>query len=236
MGTSYNPKIVTDGLVLYLDAANPKSYSGSGATWFDLSGNARNALLQNSPTFVSSGYISFDGTNQYATFSSVYSFSSGGGTNYTFEVWFKMRTLPTAQYGANGHIWGGENGNNIVLYLNPVSNNVSSGIMVYDDSRYTTTHMTNGGFSANSWNQWVVVGNGTTNTITHYINGVLDKLDGSVLGGQEVRSWGGTRIAYDARWGTYSELDLAIAKQYNRGLTAAEIQQNFNATRGRYGI
>jgi hypothetical protein len=236
MSVHGGPNTIEDGLVLYLDAANPKSYPGSGTIWTDLCGNGFNATLQNSPTFNSSGYISFDGINQHATFSSSSTFSTGNGTDYSFEVWFKMRTLPTSQYGANGHIWGGENGNNVVMYLNPASGGSSRGIMVYDDSRYDTGHMTSSGFLANEWNQWLVVGNGTTNTITHYINGQIDRLDGPVLSGQEVKSWTGARIAYDSRWGTYSELDLVSIKQYNKMLSPVEIQQNFNALRSRFGI
>jgi hypothetical protein len=64
MAIAYNTSIVRNGLVLYLDAANPKSYSGTGTTWFDLSNSKANAQIINSPTFVSDGaksYFSFDG-------------------------------------------------------------------------------------------------------------------------------------------------------------------------------
>jgi hypothetical protein len=66
MGLGHSPSIVRDGLVLYLDAANPKSYPGSGTTWFDLKGTS-NSTLSNGPTFVNSnkGYFSFDGVNDY---------------------------------------------------------------------------------------------------------------------------------------------------------------------------
>ncbi len=62
------PDIVTNGLVLHLDAANSKSYLGSGTTWNDLSGNGNNATLTNGPSFSNSnrGSIVFDGTNDYA--------------------------------------------------------------------------------------------------------------------------------------------------------------------------
>lgn len=53
MALGHSPQIVRDGLVLYLDAANPKSYSGSGTTWYDLTGNNNNATLNgntNNPT------------------------------------------------------------------------------------------------------------------------------------------------------------------------------------------
>ena len=237
MGFSRGPNIVRDGLVLALDAASSRSYPGSGTTWTDLTGNGYNSTLNNSPTYNSSGFLSFDGVNDYGSFSSEYAFSTGNGVDYSFELWFKMRTLPTAQYGANGHIWGGEIGNDLVLYLNPASSGVSRGIMVYDDSRYNTAHMTTGGFTANTWAQWVVTGNGTNNTITHYINGVLDRsATGVYTSGAYVRPWGGTRFAYDSRWGTYSTLDLGIAKQYTRELSASDVAQNYNALKSRFGL
>jgi len=232
------PYINTENLEVALDAASIRSYIGSGTTWNDIRRNGKYASLINSPTFNSDGYISFNGTNQYASFGSEASFSSGNGTDYSFEIWFKMRTLPTAEYGANGHIWGGENGNDMVIYLAPVSNGVSKGIMIHDDTRYGSPGMqTNGGFTANTWAQWVIVGDGTNNTITHYINGELDKEDGSITpSSQYVKSWSGTRFAYDSRWGTYSTLDLAIARQYSKKLTADDVSKSFNSHKNRFGL
>lgn len=224
--TPISSDLVTDGLVVNLEANNLSSYPETGNKWYDLSPNSNNVTLRNNPTYNSDGYISFDGTNDYATFDSEYSFSTGNN-DYTFEVWFKMRTLPTAQYGANGHIWGGENGNDVVMYLNPQSGGVSRGIMVHDDSRYNTGHMTSGGFEANTWHQWVAVADSANDKISHYIDGKLDRENGPMLSSQQDRTWGGTRFAYDARWGTYSNLDLAVARQYNRQLTADEVAQNF---------
>ena len=64
------PDIETDGLILRLQAANNKSYIGSGTSWKDLSGNARNFTLVNSPTFSTTrkGKFIFGGTNQYASY------------------------------------------------------------------------------------------------------------------------------------------------------------------------
>jgi len=69
MGRIYGPQIVTDGLVLYLDAANNKSYPGSGTTWYDLSGNENHGTLVNGPTYSSEncGSLVFDGVNDYIT-------------------------------------------------------------------------------------------------------------------------------------------------------------------------
>ena len=237
MGFYRGPHIVTDGLVLALDAASPKSYPGTGTTWYGLTENENQATLNNGPTLEDSNYISFDGTNDYANFTTEYAFTTGNGTMFSFEIWFQMRTLPTAQYAANGHIWGGENGNDLVIYLNPVSGGISRGIMVYDDSRYNTAMMTTGGFAANTWYQWVITGNGTNNTVTHYINGELDRGPTTVSpSSQFIRPWGGTRFAYDSRWNSYSTLNLAVARQYMKELTAAEVAQNFKAQKSRFGI
>jgi hypothetical protein len=70
MAVNYSPKIITDGLVLYLDAANTRSYPGSGTVWSDLSRGGNNGTLRNGPTFNSGngGSIVFDGVNDYASF------------------------------------------------------------------------------------------------------------------------------------------------------------------------
>jgi uncharacterized delta-60 repeat protein len=81
----YNSKISTDGLVLCLDAANSKSYPGSGTTWTDLSGNGNNGTLTNGPTYNSSnlGSLSFDGIDDYSTLTSNYTLSAG----WTLSFW-----------------------------------------------------------------------------------------------------------------------------------------------------
>jgi hypothetical protein len=67
MAFFHSPRIVTDGLVLALDAANSLSYPGSGTTWTDLSGKGNNGTLVNGPTFdqANGGSIVFDGTDDY---------------------------------------------------------------------------------------------------------------------------------------------------------------------------
>ena len=72
MAFNYSPRIIQDGLVLYLDAANTKSYPTTGTTWSDLSRRGNNGTLTNGPTFNSSngGIIVFDGINNYVDFGS----------------------------------------------------------------------------------------------------------------------------------------------------------------------
>jgi len=224
------PQIVTDGLVFLTDAKFLASYPTTQSTWYDLSGQGSNGSLINGPTFDPNGWLTFDGIDDYISIPNAYSFTTGNGTDYTFEIWFKMRTLPTIQYGPNGHVWGGQNGNNVVIYLNPQSGGVSKGIMIYDDTRYDPSMMTNGGFTADTWAQWVIIGDGTNNTVTHYINGALDRGPTVVQpSSQYVRAWGygQTKFGFDTRWNTYSTLDLAIARQYTRQLSQTEISQNY---------
>jgi hypothetical protein len=86
MASSIAPNIVTDGLVMYLDAANTKSYPGSGTTWNDLSGNSNNGTLINGPTFNPNGGIDFDGTDDYINFGNPTELNFTG--NMSHEVWF----------------------------------------------------------------------------------------------------------------------------------------------------
>ena len=67
MGSSAGPNIIDDGLIFCVDAKNTKSYPGSGTTWSDLSRSGNHGTLTNSPTFNSTGYFDFDGTNDQVT-------------------------------------------------------------------------------------------------------------------------------------------------------------------------
>ena len=85
--------VVTDNMVVYLDAGNNSSYSGSGTSWNDISGNSNNFTLTNGPTYSSSdgGAIVFDGTNDFARSAANASFFAFGTSNdYSYGVWAKM--------------------------------------------------------------------------------------------------------------------------------------------------
>tara|TARA_R110000772_G_scaffold247722_1_gene361657 strand:- start:280 stop:972 length:693 start_codon:yes stop_codon:yes gene_type:complete len=88
MALSHSPKIVTDGLVLCLDAGDRKSYSGSGTTWTDRSGNGNDGTLTNGPTFDSDngGSIVFDGINDYVKIDNII---IANPTSLTVGGWFK---------------------------------------------------------------------------------------------------------------------------------------------------
>jgi len=84
MGLSHSPRIVTNGLVLCLDAGNRQSYPGSGTTWTDLSGNGKNGTLTNGPTYTSAnvGAIVFDGVDDYVSCS-----ASNILNNFSYDIW-----------------------------------------------------------------------------------------------------------------------------------------------------
>ena len=111
MAFNFSPKIVTNGLVLALDAANTKSYPGSGTVWSDLTPNGNNGALTNGPTFNSAngGSIVFDGTNDYLQgVSTNYKWATSTGETtfllvrfdgaYTDESFFAYTVNPTNKY------------------------------------------------------------------------------------------------------------------------------------------
>ena len=123
---AYNPKIVTDGLVLCLDAANPKSYPGSGTTWYDLSGNGNHGTLINGPTYNSDnkGSIVFDGIDDYVSFTNPLN-QSQLNQAWTIQGWINISSKPYQYFiaGLNSGIFiEYVQGNNSLLYLNSGTN------------------------------------------------------------------------------------------------------------------
>ena len=115
MGFHNNPKIVRDkSLLVCLDASDKKSYSGSGSTWTDLSGNGNNATLYNSPTYTQplagkSVGITIDGVDQYVKNTSL----TGGDTDFSIEIWvYHNGTDQNASYG----IYSGGNNYGPLIY------------------------------------------------------------------------------------------------------------------------
>lgn len=231
MSISHYPSIVTDGMILCLDAASLISYSGSGSTWNDLSGRGNNATLINSPTYDSStnrGLFTFAAASaQMATIQAQSSLSV-----FTVEAWMKFNSLggrPTAiltqEYpGVSSRI-------NYSIGLNGVN-----GSGAYDGKLnvgfYDGTWRTTSGFtpSTNVWYHVVMTYNGST--IIQYSNGVLQ----SSLSYAGTPTTSGGLLRLMRRWDDVDYLDgnLSIARIYNRALSSDEVTNNYNAMRGRY--
>jgi len=216
MSLSHSPRIVNSGLTLCLDSNNRKSYPGSGTTWANLSSNTNSLTLVNSPTFSANGVFSFNaGSNQYATTSN----NVLNSTAYTKCAWFQTQNL-----SATNNIISGNNGQHAFWLAG--GNRLNSG-----HNNLWSTVVSNTVLVTNQWYFGVVTFNTTTGWAL-YLNGLLEDTDVSTT------TFTGTGDVLVAAYGNSNLFQGQINGVfiYNRVLTAREIQQNFNAFRGRYGI
>jgi hypothetical protein len=226
------PYIVMDGLVLNLDAGITQSYPGSGTTWTDVNGLGpkNNGTLINGPTFSSDGggSIVFDGVDDFVNCGNPSSVNMGTG-DFTLEVVFKA-TGPTdtnfrvlLQKGNPGI--GSQRG-----YRLRIENNNFVQLTVTADSERTSTTTQQIGYG----NYYYVTATKNTSGIRTYLNGVLS--------GQGISPLGTTTVVNDLIIGRQDgglwpfRGDLAVTRIYNRSLTAAEVLQNYNAQKGRFGL
>jgi hypothetical protein len=228
MSLHHSPRIVLDGLVMCLDAANTKSYPGTGTTWSDLSENSMSGELVNSPTYNSSnlGFFEFATT----TLAKIPNNITLDTQTPTVEVWVKTNSL-----NQNG-FWFEKGTVNTQYSLFQEGTtikwraNLGSGF-VNLVSVTSATYMT-----TTDWFQ--VVSTFATGDAKLYINasvvgtGTSTGTIATNSGGMSVGVYGG----FSGSRGYYYNGNLAICRVYNRVLTAAEISQNFNALRGRFGI
>jgi hypothetical protein len=235
MAAFRGPRLVTDGLVLCLDAANSKSYPGSGTIWKDLSGEGNDGSLNDGAAFDSSTEsISFDGINDGVEIGSPLLATPD---EFTVIIWFKpIGTKSGVQMliyeGAGGDGFGGQNEFH-VHYVNngSIAAWMTGGISFSSASGLVPTN-------AFSQAAYVVRGLSTTATANLYLNSVSV---GSGSGTITRSGYGNTLIGRPASLAfptpprTY-EGNIAQVAIYDRELTAQEIQQNFNATRGRFGL
>ena len=229
MGLTHSPKIVTNGLVLALDAANNKSYSGSGTTWYDLSGNNNTGTLTNGPTFsgANGGYIVLDGTNDYVINSSPTNIPVGSSSR-TVQLWVypKTNTCPLVQLGTGG---------GFQVYI--VSFFDSSGTLyLFTDGINSANNISFSGTNLPTLNTWnhMTFGNSGQNWF-YYLNGV-SKLSGTF--GVTLNTIGQKYIVGyrdDVYLGT-ANVNVSQTFVYNRALSASEILQNYNATKSRFGL
>jgi len=226
MALFHSPSTITSGLVLCLDAANTKSYPGSGTTWTDLSGRGNNGELTNSPTYNSSNFGYF----QFVTddFARIPNNTALDTQTPTVEVWVK--TNATTQNG----FWFEKGTVNTQYSLFQEGSVIQWRMNIGGITNLSTTTAT----YMNTTNWYQVVGTYTSGSRRLYINGTLvnsDSQTGTIAtdsGGMSIGVYGG----YSGGRGYYYNGNLAICRVYNRALTASEIQQNFNALRGRFLI
>jgi hypothetical protein len=236
MALHYSPKIITDGLVLALDAANTKSYPGSGTSINDLSRNVNPGTLINGPTFNSGngGSIVFDDTNDYINLGNTSILNFQWNDPHSIEVWLKRSNSGSAFiYGKNlssGTFAGTEfsfNASNLIYYMIRNSNTVSTRLFSQSSSTYTD----------GLWHQFIVTydGSGDAEGINLYVDTISDSNvinNGNITGGITSSAIACIGAGNGAR--NFFGGNIAITKVYNRVLSSSEILQNYNSTKSRF--
>lgn len=240
MSQHYGPTISRDGLVLLLDGGNVKSYPGNGTTWFDLSRNGNNGTLTSVDyEMENNSSLLFNNANDTVSIDhdETFNFSK----SFTVSTWIKVNSFFTS-------------GIYNVVSKKPSFNNTQKGWSCQYDYRTTgvlqfrnndgsvlndstpTSNVDNTSLlnQTDAWvnSVWVI----TSTNVTFYINGIAkgtlsvnySDIDTTtpVYIGKTVGSTGDPSLL----------MNLSSVIIYNRTLSANEIQQNFNSTRGRYGL
>ena len=221
---AHGPSIITQGLVLALDAADRNSYPGSGTTWTDLSGNGNTGTLTNGPTYSSSdgGSIVFDGVDDYVNCGN--STTLNMSTETTLIHWLKF----------SGAGWS--------PFIGKLTNSATNNYRVWLGSdRGFDVELTNDSFkplftltsTELPLNSWCCLGMRfkSDGTLSGFFNGIKKNTVTKSIG---PTNSGNFLIGTDN--GVYGGGSISCIKLYNRALSDAEIQQNFNATRSRFGI
>ena len=222
MALAHSPRIVRDNIVQYLDAANTKSYPGSGTTWTDMSSRNRDGTLTNGPTFSTDnlGCFNFDGSNDYVNLNYVFTQASSANS-YTVVVAAKLSSTSDSRRQIfacdnGGFDWGfgsGDGGNFIIF-----TGSGSTQGRTQDLNWHIFTAQWSSSFGTRLWIDDELDIN--TSTISY---------DSSISGQTNLgRNPGFTYEIFHGK--------IALCLTYDKALTETEIKQNFNALRGRFEI
>lgn len=230
--------IVRNGLVLNLDATNLSSYPGTGTTWFDTSGN------RNSGSFVSGAYndmvrgrssVVFDGVDDYVTG------SNSSNTVGSVNLWINPNTLVNASSSGSVLLtlrWTGVANSEWYVALGSITGLLTNEyITVLDVAVNQRTGVTDGGsLLANTWYNISI--NSESGLYQIYVNGAakpVSTFGGGVTTLSDANKLTIGTLSRDVN-GLFYNGKISTIQLYNRALTAAEVQQNFNALRNRFGI
>ena len=225
MALSHSPSIITSNLVFCLDAANSKSYPGSGTTWTDLSGNGNNGTLVNGVGYDSDNgrSLSFDGVDDRVTLGTSY---TNGYINITVSCWVYVVNAAGSQYivtkypGANG--W--------LVYYNNTTNYF--GVDGRESNAVYFNNVTTNTYPVNNWYNVVFTKSSTNWRL--YVNSVLDINNTMGNGVTPFNNNGILAVGGIPAFSIYGKYQVSNTTIYNRALTPQEIQQNYNALRSRF--
>ena len=225
----YQGPIVTSGLTFAIDAGNLVSYGGIGTTVYDLVTTGRTATLTNGPTwtYLSGGTFSFDGTDDYGQATGL---PITGNTSFSIGSFSNVQTNPTSG-----------SGDGPIVFYGKTTANQSAGIYYRASDNYVRFTAYGGtgvdyatGFlkDFNIWHHWMIVYNGST--VLVYRDGVADP------NGPQTRSLNITEgtllFGGGPQNSSYLQQKIPMVQLYNRALSSNEINQNFEAYRGRFGV
>ena len=231
MSTRYNPSIVRDSLVLYVDAANSKSYSGSGTAWTDISGRENNMTLVNGASFDSGnkGSISFDGTNDYVDgdFTSDVQFGTG---DFTFSTWLLLDSSTDNQnvFDTRKDAGSGASSADRQGFMLRTTDNTTY------DFRFDASSLQTFSAPVDVFNNIVI--SRISGTVNIHVNNSLSQsfsntnnnnIQGKLRLGAFIDSAQDQHVFH----GKFSQFMVYKGK----GLTATEVEQNYNALKGRFG-
>jgi len=220
--------LATNGLLLYLDAGDRLSYPGTGTTWTDLSGNGNHGTLLNGVSYSSAngGTLVFDGSDDYVSLPSGFGTWTNGITIFAIvnfgaaSTWERIMDFGNGSYASN--IFLGRNGTSDTLEF-----------QMFNGGTLTGTVSTANGIVNNTTAQYAVALNGTTGTA--YRNGnLLNTVSLTAVPPTVTRA---NNYIGKSNWAdALFQTSMNVVMIYNRGLTAAEIAQNYNFFKSRYGI
>jgi hypothetical protein len=229
--TTTTLNVISSGLRIYVDASNPASYSGSGSTWYDLSGNGYNGTLSGSTAYNSAngGYIALQSNTGYIDFG--LSSAESSSSPYTFGVWLQVPIIGTTVPMCRGNDTTGSFPAGWNLATVVVSGGFNASIVTSVPSIAQTNAVYSTAYSTNTWYYHISVWNPSAGTLKVYINGILratQNTSGTVLRNSGT-GWNTTTAS------TKYDCSLGSMIVYNTVLSDAEILQNFNSTKTRFG-
>jgi hypothetical protein len=238
MSNNYGPRIVTDGLVLCLDAADRNSYPGSGSVWYNLAQNNRHYNKYGSVPFLEEcgGCWDFTSLSTGTSYSSPLGFTSSGGlpfsstSSFTISTWLLVANTSTGQTGLFSNA-GSANG----VRFGPNNRGIYVGI----GPGWTETTLASNSYNANEWVMITVVydrqgllSSGSPRLVV-YINGEYKQY--ANLSAQTSMTTGTANLVRGTCCTRFIG-KLANFSVYDTALTGSQVSQNYNATKGRFGL
>ena len=228
--------IVSSGLVMHLNASNTVSYPGTGTNWTDLSGNGNHGTLQNGVAFtsVNNGAMVFDGVNDYFVTNNNLDLSNTD--KLTIQIILKTASSNTQMIMEHSVNWNSNNAFGII------SNNLSDKIQITDHNQGYNVSNSVASINDNNWHLFTATTdrslNATDQNLIYIDDNAANKVNVTNLTNDNSGNFASHKLYLSSRGGTAHYFNGAIAQVliYNRVLTAAEIQENFNVVKLKYGL